>query len=317
MTPTASSPRLLSSASSMRGPAGDQRDLRLEAEVGVGAHELHRVRAGKAVEHAVDVADLGDEGRVVRRHQRRPQLLDDLAAGVLEDALEGRHLLVAEGEVLGDGGHPLQAHLLGGVVAHDVRALPGAWPTAGSTQGLTLRCVTSSAAARLISGVWRCAHVVGDGEELEGGERPEDDVDLVALDAPPAPWSWRRPGCRRCRPTSSSTLRPAKVPFFSFRKVDNALLHLDAALRQRPGLDGQEADLERRALSARDRRHGDRRGRRQHSLKNGSASDAHRTLPPENCPALGGAGSVAGNSSAAGSRATAGRTRGPGQSAAS
>ena len=36
--------------------------------------------------------------------------------------------------------------------------------------------------------------------------------------------------------------------FFSFRNVGDALLHLDAALGQRTGLDREQTDLERRSL---------------------------------------------------------------------
>src|SRR5664280_3772486 len=49
--------------------------------------------------------------------------LDDLAAVVLEYALETGHLLVAEGEVLGDGHRALIFEFLGGIVAHHVAAL--------------------------------------------------------------------------------------------------------------------------------------------------------------------------------------------------
>ena len=42
------------------GPAGQQRDPVLEPEIRVGAHEFHRIGAGEAVEHAVDVGDLRD-----------------------------------------------------------------------------------------------------------------------------------------------------------------------------------------------------------------------------------------------------------------
>ena len=46
--------------------------------------------------------ELRDVGAVVRRVQRREQLLHDLAAVVLEHALEAGDYLVAEGEVVGD-----------------------------------------------------------------------------------------------------------------------------------------------------------------------------------------------------------------------
>ena len=130
-TPTASSPRLRSNASSMRGPAAEQRDLALEAEIGIAAHELDRVGSGKAVEDAIDVGDLGDIGRVVRRHQRRPQFLDDLAAVILEHALEAGHLLVAEREVLGDRRRALVFEFLRRIVADARGSTAPRSPTGG------------------------------------------------------------------------------------------------------------------------------------------------------------------------------------------
>ena len=262
------------------GPAGEQRDLGLEAEVGVGAHELHRVGAGEAVEHAVDVADLGDEGRVVGRHQRRPQLLDDLAAGVLEHALERRHLLVAEGEVVGDGGDALELQLLGRVVAHHVAALPrGRRGPDDERVGLALRHVLGGGEADQRRGV--VAHVVGDGEQLEGGERAEDDVDLVALD------HLLRLGLGAGRVAAGVGdqqlhLAAGQRVVLLLQERGDALLHLDAALRQRPGLDREQADLERRALRMHGR-HLQRGGAGagcQHALQDGSALNSHWSHSP-------------------------------------
>jgi len=42
----------------------------------------------KPLKTAIDVADLGNEGGVIRGDQRRPQLLDDLAAAIFENTLE-------------------------------------------------------------------------------------------------------------------------------------------------------------------------------------------------------------------------------------
>ena len=115
------------------------------------------------------------------------------------------------------------------------------------TNGLALRCVTSSAAARLISGVGVVAHVVGDGQQLEGGERPQDDVDLVALD------HLLRLGLGAGRVAAGVgdeqlDLAAGERVVLLLQERGDALLHLDAALRERAGLDGEQADLERRGL---------------------------------------------------------------------
>src|SRR6266568_7251183 len=63
----------------------EQRDLRLEPRVGVLLHELKRSAAEEDREDGVGVAlDLGDERREVGRVQRRPDLLDDVPAVLLE-----------------------------------------------------------------------------------------------------------------------------------------------------------------------------------------------------------------------------------------
>ena len=80
----------------------------------------------------------------------------------------------------------------------------------------------------------------------------------------------------------NSTLRPAIMLFFSFRIVEDALLHLDAALGERAGLDGEQAELEGRGLGVDrgcfERGHADAGG--QHPLEYGSAFDRHwHSLP--------------------------------------
>ena len=48
--------------------------------------------------------------------------------------------------------------------------------------GFGRRCVMSSAAARLRQRSILLRDVVGDGEQFESGKRPDDSIDLVALD---------------------------------------------------------------------------------------------------------------------------------------
>jgi hypothetical protein len=183
---------------------------------------------GKAVEHGVDMADLRDEGRVVRRHQRRPQLPDHLAAGVLEHVLECRYLLVTEGEVVGDGGDPLEIELPGRVVGHHVAALPRRRRRPDHEGiGFALRHVLGRGQAHQWGRV--LAHVVGDGEQLEGGERPQDDVDLVALDqllrlGPGAGWTAAGVGHKQLHAA------PRQRVVLLLQQRGDALLHLDAAL---------------------------------------------------------------------------------------
>src|SRR6185312_3810260 len=101
-----------------RGHAGEHRDLSLEAVFLVLLQEAQAVGAGEPGIDAVDVAlDLGDERAVVGGVQGRPQLLHDLAAGILEGALEARCALLAIGEVVGDHRHALHVQLFGGIVA--------------------------------------------------------------------------------------------------------------------------------------------------------------------------------------------------------
>ena len=153
---------------------------------------------------------------------------------------------MAEGEVVGDGGHALELQLLGRVVAHHVAALPrGGGGADDERVGLALRHVLGRGQADQRRRV--VAHVVGDGEQLEGGERPEDDVDLVALD------QLLRLGLGAGRVAAGVgdqqlDLAAGERVALLLQEGGDALLHLDAALRQRPGLDREQADLERRAL---------------------------------------------------------------------
>src|SRR2546422_5466051 len=103
---------------------GQHRDLAPEPGVLELLDEAERGDAGEADENGVDVAsELADVGRLVRRAQRRPELLDDLATGVLEGLVEARHHLVAEGEVVGDGRDLRVAQRLRGVGAEGLGGL--------------------------------------------------------------------------------------------------------------------------------------------------------------------------------------------------
>src|SRR5438093_13090358 len=160
-------------------PAAQHRQL--EPRVLVLLHELQRIRAGEALHDRVGAADLRQVWRVVGRHQRWPQLLDDPAAGVLEDTLEARHLLVTEREVVRDRDDALELQLFRRVVGQTVHVLRRRGRGAheiriGTALGHVLR--GGQAEDRHL----RLGGVVGDGQELEGREWPEDHVDVVALD---------------------------------------------------------------------------------------------------------------------------------------
>jgi hypothetical protein len=89
------------------------------------------------------------------------------------------------------------------------------------------------------------AHIVGDGEQFEGGERPEDHVDFVPLD------QLLRLGAgagRVAAGVSGDEIDPPAredVALF-LQEREDSLFHLDTALRERAGLDGEQADLEGR-----------------------------------------------------------------------
>jgi hypothetical protein len=98
------------------------------------------------------------------------------------------------------------------------------------------------------------AHIVEDREQLEGRQRPDDDVDLVALDQ----LLRLGLGARRVAAgvgNDEVDLAAGQRAVLLLEEGADALLHLDAALGERAGLDREQADLERRALG--DRRHAD------------------------------------------------------------
>src|SRR5437879_10639184 len=81
--------------------ATDQGDPTLETCVGVLTHEAQCVVPGPGGVNRVHVAlEPRDVRREVRGAERRPELLHDLTARLLEGPLKGGAALVAEGPVL-------------------------------------------------------------------------------------------------------------------------------------------------------------------------------------------------------------------------
>ena len=122
MAPSASSPICCSSDFVDRREAAE--DLHLVAVFPELTDEFEAVRAGVSGIDGVEIGlELGDVAAVVRRVERGKQLLHDLAAVILEHALEPGHVLVAEREVVGDHRGALVAKVLGGVFAERMARL--------------------------------------------------------------------------------------------------------------------------------------------------------------------------------------------------
>src|SRR5439155_1041284 len=139
--------------------------------------------AGEADEDGVDVAaELADVGRLVRRAERGPELLDDLAARVLEGLVEARHHLVAEGEVVRDGrDFPVPERLRGvGAEGHG-RLARGRGRAHEELGRLALGQVVGGGARRDRRDALG-VHVRRERVGLEGGQGAEDDVDSALLD---------------------------------------------------------------------------------------------------------------------------------------
>ncbi len=198
--PSASSPMLRSTASSSAVMPPTTLTLPLQAVLVELPQEAEAVRAGEAEEDAVDVGlELREVGAVVGHGERREHLLHDLAAGILEHALEAGAHLVAVGDVVGDHRHALVLERLGAVVGERHARTATRSTSPRTNQGLGLRCVMSSAAATDSVGSCCCADVVVDRERLDGGERADHDLDLVRLDQFLQSWCAPAPERRRCR----------------------------------------------------------------------------------------------------------------------
>ena len=233
------------------GFAGDDREFQPGA--GIGLHEAQRVRAGEALADAVAIGNLRDKRRIVRRDQRRPNLLEDLAAIVFEGLLEAAHLFVTEGEVFGDADDALEFHFLGGVVRHRMHRLRGGCRSADEIRiGAALRHVFGSGEAQQRNLVLR--DVVGNRQQFEGRERSEDGVDFVALDQF-LNFGLGAGGIAAGVGGEEFDVAAGDLVVVLLQPGLHALFHLDAALRQRTGLDGEQAELEGRCL--RDGRRGE------------------------------------------------------------
>ena len=125
--------------------------------------------------------------------------------------------------------------------------------------GLGRRCVMSSAAAETQDGHFVLRRVVGDRQQLEGRERSEDGVDFVALDQL-LHLGLGAGGIAAGVGGEELDVAAGDLVVVFLQPGHHALFHLDAALRQRTGLDGEQAELEGRCL--RDGRRGEFEGRR-------------------------------------------------------
>src|SRR5712691_6786426 len=248
--------------------AGEDREL--EPLIFVLLHELQRVRSGESLDDGVDAADLREVGRVVGRHEWRPQLLHDPAARVLEDALEAGHLLVAEREVVGDRDHALELQLLRRVVGQRVQVLRrGAGGPDEIRVGPALRHVLRGGEAE--DRHLRLRGVIGDGEQLERGERTEDHVDVVAL-GELLGLGLGAGGVAARVGDDQLHLAPGERVVPVLEEADGALLHLDAARGERPGLHREQSDLDGLWLRERGR---PQRGRQRGADQESTTSDGH------------------------------------------
>ena len=163
------------------GEGGAADDRLLEAEILVLLHEAQRIGAGEPAGHHIAILNLRDERRVVRRRQRRPDFLHDLAAEILERALEAADLLVAECKIVAHGDRGFDLQFLEGVIGHRIHALRGAVRRAHDERiGLALGDILRAGVAERRHLVLR--EIVDDREMFERRERSHDHVDLVALD---------------------------------------------------------------------------------------------------------------------------------------
>ena len=156
---------------------------------------------------------------------------------------------VAVGEVVGDHRDPLVAELLRGIVAERVHRLRRRAVHVDDVVALLpLREVVLRRRGRRDQRHFRLQHVIVDRERLEGGERPDDHVDLFALD--------ELLGFRLCESGLPGRVGEDDVDLASCEGVVallqeqvDAFLHLPAARGERPGAHGEEAHAQVFALS--------------------------------------------------------------------
>src|SRR5215813_10100751 len=222
------------------GRAGHHGEM--EPLVLVLLHELQRIRPREALDDGVGATDLHDVRRVVGRYQGWPELLGDPPSRVLEDPLEAAHLFVAEREVVGEGDDALELELLRGVVGQRVHSLRRCGRGAHEEGiGLALGHVLGRREAQ--NRHLRLSGVVADGQELEGRQRAQDHVDVVALDE----LLGLGLGARGIAPGVSHDelhLPAGEDVIAVLQEAGQALLHLDAPGGERSRLHGQKPDLD-------------------------------------------------------------------------
>ena len=229
-----------------RGHAADHGHLVLQAVFDELAQEAESVRAGGAEEDGIRALHLRDIAAVIRRRQRREDLLDDLAAIVLEHALEAGAHFVAVGEVVGDGDDLLVFQFLGGIVGERVGALRRGRGQADEPRArMPLRHVLGRGDAERRHFLF--GEIVGDRERLEGGERADDAMDVVLFD------QLLRLGARGGG--NAGGVGDDQLDLAAGERVVALLqehrqrqLHVDAAGGQRAGLGRQHADADRAAV---------------------------------------------------------------------
>ena len=156
---------------------------------------------------------------------------------------------MTEGEVIREGDHALVLQLLRCVVGERVHTLRRGRGGAdevriGPALGHVLR--GGEAQDRHLRG----SGIVGDGEQLEGREGAEDHVDVVALGQLLGLGLGAR-GIAAGVGDHELDLAAGQRVVPVLEEADGALLHLDAALGERPRLHGQETDADRLGLRPR------------------------------------------------------------------
>ena len=207
--------------------------------------EAEAVRAGKSQKDAVGVGlELGHIGAIVGHGERRKQFLDDLAAILLEHALEAGAHLLAIGDVVGDGDHALVLELLGAIIRHRMGALRRGRGGADEPGiGMTLGHVLGGRDGQRRG--FGLADVVVDRQRLEGGERADQAMDIVALDQLLRLGARGRGNAGRVG-DDQFDLAAGELVVALLQIHHERALHVDAARGQRSGLHGQKPDADRR-----------------------------------------------------------------------
>src|SRR3954463_1812585 len=231
------------------GRVPEHRQLALQPELRQLPQETQTVRSCEAGVETFDVGLQVAEIRSVIGHvERRPELLHDLAARVLVGVVESRRALMTVGEVVGHGGDLFQAELLRRELAEDVGRLRRG--PDGVDDVLVLLLLREVVLRRRGRGDERHrgrADVVVDGEGLEGGERPDDDVDLLALDELLGP-RLRHRGLPARVGDDEDRLASAEHVVALLEEEIDPFLHLPPAGGERPRADAEEPDPDRLAL---------------------------------------------------------------------